>query len=526
MPYNHAPENESGLATRWFLSPGERGNPDTVLDTRHSGGGSWTRGNRVKPLVHGAAYFNELLTAVRRLGAGDLLLFTDWRGDADERLDDAGREVGNTFAAAAERGATVRGLLWRSHATMQFGSVKNRGLGKQVEEAGGQVLMDMRIPKFGSHHQKMVVVRYRGQPDDDMAFVGGIDLCYGRRDSASHLGDPQPPVMAAVYGPNPPWHDIQLHIAGPAVGDVEAVFRERWDDGHPLSRHPMYVVSSWIKRESKTAKPLPPQADDPLPTGTVSVQLLRTYPVRHPGYPFARHGEFSVARGYIKALSRAASLVYVEDQYLWSREVARIYAAALRRSPQLLMVFVIPGYPEYDGRLSMPPNQVGRAGALEEMRAAGGDRFAVYYLENHVGTPIYVHAKACIIDDQWACIGSDNTNRRSWTNDTELSAAIVDESDNGQVRALRLELAREHLAGAPMRDLNDPSVFFAALSDSAATLDAWHAAGRIGPRPPGRLRAFHEPRPARHTRLWAAPIYRIVYDPDGRPARMRRAGDF
>ena len=190
------------------------------------------------------------------------------------------------------------------------------------------------------------------------------------------------------------------------------------------------------------------------------------------------------------------------------------------------MIFVIPGYPEDDGRLSMPPNQVGRAGALKELREAGGARFAAYYLENPVGTPIYVHAKACIIDDQWACVGSDNTNRRSWTNDTELSAAIVDESDKGQVRELRLELAREHLASAATHDLNDPSAFFAALRESAATLDGWHAAGRIGPRPPGQLRAFRESRPARHTRLWAAPIYRIVYDPDGRPARMRRAGRF
>jgi len=37
-----------------------------------------------------------------------------------------------------------------------------------------------------------------------------------------------------------------------------------------------------------------------------------------------------------------------------------------------------------------------------------------------------VHAKACVVDDTWATIGSDNFNRRSWTHDSELSAVVVE----------------------------------------------------------------------------------------------------
>ena len=51
---------------------------------------------------------------------------------------------------------------------------------------------------------------------------------------------------------------------------------------------------------------------------------------------------------------------------------------------------------------------------------------AIYGLENHAGTPVYVHAKACVIDDTWTTIGSDNFNRRSWTHDSELSAVVID----------------------------------------------------------------------------------------------------
>ena len=60
------------------------------------------------------------------------------------------------------------------------------------------------------------------------------------------------------------------------------------------------------------------------------------------------------------------------------------------------------------------------------MAEAAPDRFAVYGIENHAGTPVYVHAKVCTVDDTWTTIGSDNFNRRSWTHDSELSAVVID----------------------------------------------------------------------------------------------------
>ena len=73
------------------------------------------------------------------------------------------------------------------------------------------------------------------------------------------------------------------------------------------------------------------------------------------------------------------------------------------------------------------------------------ERVAAYGIENHAGTPVYVHAKVCIVDDVWMIVGSDNLNLRSWTNDSELSCAIV----NG-LRALhraieRLDSLERHL---------------------------------------------------------------------------------
>jgi phosphatidylserine/phosphatidylglycerophosphate/cardiolipin synthase-like enzyme len=229
-----------------------------------------------------------------------------------------------------------------------------------------------------------------------------------------------------------------------------------------------------------------------------------------------------VARGYTKALSNARSLVYVEDQYLWSTEVAGVFAEALRREPELRMVFVIPRFPDQDGRISMSPNLIGRAPALEMLQSAGGDRLAVYGLENDEGTPVYVHAKACVVDDTWACIGSDNANRRSWTHDSELSAGFADSSSTGVARSLRLELAQEHLGDAASDyDLDDPVQWFNAFRDTARALDGWYLGSGAGPRPPGQLRLYDQPAQPWSTRLWAGALYRRVYDPDGRRLRMR-----
>ncbi len=63
------------------------------------------------------------------------------------------------------------------------------------------------------------------------------------------------------------------------------------------------------------------------------MQLLRTYPYRRPGYPFAPLGERSMARGYCKAAARARRLIYLEDQYLWSPRSSRASPRRCAASP-------------------------------------------------------------------------------------------------------------------------------------------------------------------------------------------------
>jgi phosphatidylserine/phosphatidylglycerophosphate/cardiolipin synthase-like enzyme len=319
-------------------------------------------------------------------------------------------------AALARRGVAIRGLLWRSHpALVRFNQDANRVLSTVVNRAGGQLVADQRVRRFGSHHQKLLVVHLPNRSGRCIAFVGGIDLSRGRRDGPDHLGDADPVRIDPRYSRRPPWHDLQLELHGPAVLDVDLTFRERWEDRTPRDhRNPLRAMWRRLSHEPRRLGLLqrrlpPPEA------GSHAVQVLRTYPAHRRAIPFAPDGERSIARAYLKALGRARSLVYIKDQYLW-------------------------------------------------------------------GTPIYVHAKAVVIDDVWAMVGSANLNRRSWTHDSEVACAVLDQrrdprqptdpgglGDGARVfaRQLRLRLWREHLGLGNDADdtrLLDPVAGFEALA--------------------------------------------------------------
>jgi phosphatidylserine/phosphatidylglycerophosphate/cardiolipin synthase-like enzyme len=526
----------------WFLTPDERGNAATELDRRRGDGTAWTEGNHVEVLIHGSEYFARLYDVLCALGRDDWVHLTDWEGDPGELLDGPGTEVGHVLADLARRGVHVRGLLWRSHPRQaHFSEQENTKLVREINEAGGEILLDERVRRGGSHHQKLVVVRRESGPDDDVAFVGGIDLCHGRRDDARHEGDRQAIDLNPRYGERPPWHDIQLELRGPAVADVGHTFRERWEDATPFDhRNPLRIVLRHLTRQPRRPDPLPPPRRDPAPAGPHAVQIIRTYPAKRPPYPFAPHGERSIGRAYRKALGRARKLVYVEDQYLWSQDWADAVADALRREAELRVIAVVPRFAERGGRVSAQAENIGRHRVIEALRNAGGDRVAVYDFENVHGTPIYIHAKVCVIDDVWLEVGSDNLNRRSWTHDSELSCAVLDSTyddrepldpaglgDRARVlpRDTRLRLWREHLGrdDGDDADLVDPASGFDAWREAARVLGAWHDGGRRGARPPGHARAHRPEHVPEKQRWWSHAFHRLFVDPDGRPRHLRRA---
>jgi phosphatidylserine/phosphatidylglycerophosphate/cardiolipin synthase-like enzyme len=521
---------------RWLLSARERGNRASEL----SRGRGWTSGNGVVPLIDGATYFARLSEELGGLRRGDRVFIADWRGDEDEIIVE-GVTLGELLTGLVRRGVEVRGLLWRSHPRiMGFQEETQVELARAVNEAGGELLLDERVRRGGSHHQKFVMIERDGRPE--VAFVGGIDLCHGRRDRRTHEGDPQRERLDAIYGERPGWHDVQVEIRGPALGDLATTFRERWNDRTPVEQRSSVLdrVRVRLAREPTRPEPFPAPARAGANAGSCAVQVLRTYPEKRPPFPFAPRGERTIARLYRKALERARRLVYVEDQYLWSEEVASVFAAALARAPELRLISVVPRFPERNSVVSGPVYRQGQERLLRELARAGGDRVAVYDLQNDGDHPIYVHAKAVIVDDVLAVVGSDNLNRRSWTHDSELSVAVLDdELDNREprdpgglgdgarrfARQLRLDLWREHLGLAEGDDaeLLDPVLGFRLWRSRASALDAWYRSDRAEARPPGQVRHHSIPESGPWRRMWAEPLHRLLVDPDGRPRAMRRA---
>ena len=498
-------------ASEWFLSAEERGNPATGLNRQPDL--AWTVGNRVEPLIHGATYFSRLVGRFATLDAGDQVLLTDWRGDSDELLGPSGPTLGDSLSGLARRGVDIQGLLWRSHpGIFGFNEGEASDLADIVNRAGGVLLLDARIRRGGSHHQKLVLLLHHGRP---------MRISPSSVASTSATGVATTSVMKAIRRPRRSTRRSARGRPGttsrPRSTDRPSpiswrrsanggTMRRRWSGPASGSAGSPYEPPA----NEETPRPAPALRASPPATGSHAVQVLRTYPAKRPPYPFAPDGERSIARMYSKALARARSFIYVEDQYFWSEEIARAVRGGTETRPPISgSSWSCLGTRIATAVLSGPTNRLGQLTMMDRLAEAGGDRFAIYDLENERGDAIYVHAKTVVIDDVFAMLGSDNMNRRSWTHDSELSIAVLDEEEDEReprdpaglgdgarrfARDLRLRLWREHLGATSDDGLVDASEGFDRWRDAAEALDAWHEGGERGERPPGRVRR-HAPRP-------------------------------
>ena len=109
-----------------------------------------------------------------------------------------------------------------------------------------------KLDLLWSHHEKLVVI------DQQIGYVGGLDLCWGRYDFHEHPITEVPNSEKKYYFPfidysnariadfinvedylkesvrresniRMPWHDVHTRIIGPVVGDIARHFVERWN---------------------------------------------------------------------------------------------------------------------------------------------------------------------------------------------------------------------------------------------------------------------------------------------------------
>nr|POE56425.1 phospholipase d1 [Quercus suber] len=196
---------------------------------------------------------------------------------------------------------------------------------------------------FWAHHEKLVVV------DNMMAFVGGVDLCFGRWDDPCHslvddkltgfeldtnvprdsehcqvwpgkdysnprvqdfyaLDRPYEEMYDRTKVPRMPWHDIAMQIVGQPARDVGRHFVQRWN----------YILRSRIpSRPTPVLLPPPEYEQEELErlgmTGTCQIQILRSCSPWSIGTPGKT--EHSIMNAYCHLIENSEHFVYIENQF-------------------------------------------------------------------------------------------------------------------------------------------------------------------------------------------------------------------
>jgi phosphatidylserine/phosphatidylglycerophosphate/cardiolipin synthase-like enzyme len=269
------------------------------------------------------------------------------------------------------------------------------------------------------------------------------------------------------------WHDQHLRVRGPAVVTIEDYLRERWTAAgrprdlsaapHGCWRSGQVLFSTPAAFDAVTGRihPLPPPTPVAPVDGTARVQVWRTDPGTEPradpgveagtelgtdpsteaGAGAARTGAegdrvagtYTMMAGTAHACGSARELIWIIDQYFWSRSLARLLNRRLKEVPGLRVLLLLPPFADKQVRYQHRARALALADLVDGVGGYGDDsRVAVYDLWAPRGGPsghgrgIYAHAKTQLYDGSLLVCGSANMNRRSFTCDTELACAVVE----------------------------------------------------------------------------------------------------
>jgi phosphatidylserine/phosphatidylglycerophosphate/cardiolipin synthase-like enzyme len=388
-------------------------------------------------LVDGAAYFSRLEAALRR--ARRSVLIVGWDFDGRIRLRPEAPEedsppLGPLLRALVEARPEleVRILIWSVAVLHAPGAPGQLLFGADWQDHARLTLkLDTHHPIYAAHHQKIVCM------DDELAFVGGIDLTVRRWDTSRHAID-DPVRLQPDESRYHPVHDVQMAVDGLAAQSLAELARARWKaaTGEVLAPVPARRTDPW------------PADLDPHFTN-VAVAIARTMPAMGDQPAISE-----VAKLTADALNAARRSIYIEAQYMTASFVGDVLERQLAASdgPEIvvLMTYESHGFAE---QLVMGKNRDRLIRRLK--RADRHGRLRVYYPCVPAGDgerrQVLIHSKLIIVDDVFLRVGSSNLNNRSIGLDTECDLAIEasDAATRSAIRALRDTLLAEHLDTSP-----------------------------------------------------------------------------
>jgi len=398
----------------------------------------FARATRAHVIIDAEAYFELIRDAM--LSARQQIFLIGWDFDTRIKLSGGRRwwNLPRRDRYPARLGAFVVWLVRRAPALevkllkWNFGALRYLLRGTMIVDLIRWFInrsisfkFDAAHPVGCSQHEKIALI------DDRLAVCGGIDLTSDRWDTRAHL--PEDPRRRRASGRlYPPWHDITMMMEGEVAGALAELGRQRWQraGGVPMEPCAPQEESPWPKR-------LVAEFRD------VEIGISRTR-AAYNGEP----GVFEVEALFVEQIERARHFVYAESQYFASRRVAEAIARRLAEPdpPEFLLITPLMA----DGWLQQATMDVAR---IRLFRALGEvdrlSRFRAYVPYTADRTPIYVHAKLTIVDDEIIRIGSANMNNRSMGLDSECDVFIdAARPGNGHavpaIRRIRLSLLAEH----------------------------------------------------------------------------------
>lgn len=347
--------------SRYHVSPAIHGDERALAElTTRLGGFELVGGNTV-----------EYLEAHR--GAMDRMV--DDIGDAESFVhllfyifeeDDSGWKVARALAEAAERGVECRVLADAVGSRRFFKSLApwlaERGVRTHRVLPFSLLLRRLR-PLDLRNHRKLAVI------DGRVAYTGSMNVVDPEESSGVETA---------------PWKDLMVRIAGPAVLQLQLVFREDW----------IFNVE-----EPLDAADLLP---DPTSQGEVGVQVV-------PSGPTSRVETFHHL--LVSALNEAEERVIVTTPY-FIPDQATLVALELAARRGARVELVVPA--TSDSRFVTAASRAHYADLLD----------AGIRVHEHDGG--FLHAKTMSVDHDLALIGSANFDRRSFRLNFELNLLLFD----------------------------------------------------------------------------------------------------
>ncbi|XP_064127731.1 phospholipase D2 isoform X3 [Loxodonta africana] len=315
-------------------------------------------GSLARWFVNGAGYFAAVADAILR--AREEIFITDWWLSPEVYLkrpahsDDWRLDV--MLKRKAEEGVRVSVLLFKE---VELALGINSGYSKRALMLLHPNIKVMRHPDqvtLWAHHEKLLVV------DQVVAFLGGLDLAYGRWDDSHYrltdLGDssesaaPQPPTpcpgspatpdlshnqhfwLGKDYSnlitkdwvqldrpfedfidrettPRMPWRDVGVVVHGPPARDLARHFIQRWNFTKTTkAKYKIPMYSYLLPKSSNTANQLPfifPGAQ------CATVQVLRSVDRWSAGT-----SENSILNAYLHTIRESQHFLYIENQFFIS----------------------------------------------------------------------------------------------------------------------------------------------------------------------------------------------------------------